>query len=75
MGYPFVRIYIYTQKTSNRRRGCDLGGVHHKPYLPTNLYHGGYVALAVAWASRACHEVVIQVVEQITDAIHPHGEL
>ena len=45
---PCMRIYVYTQKTSNGRRGHDFGGVHHEPHLPTNLYHGGYVVLAVA---------------------------
>ena len=53
----------------------NLGGVYSKLQLPTNLYHGADIMLALTWASQACCEVIIQVVEQTTDAIHLHGKL
>ena len=74
-GYPFIWIYIYTEKTSDGRGVCNLGGIHSKPQLPTNLYHGADIMLALTWASQACHEVIIQVVEQITEAVCLHGKL
>ena len=72
-GNPFVGIYINTKKTSNGRGGSDLSGVHHKPHLPTNLYHLVDVVLAVTCASGACCKVIIDVVEQIIDTVCLHG--
>ena len=61
---------VYAKETSNGRGVHDL----HETQLPTYLNHGVYVVLALTWASWAYNEIVVQVVEQITDAIHPHGK-